>query len=79
MRLPSLPCRFAEVYFSAPGERAFKVKVNGAQDLSNFDPAAVAGPLTLWGCAPALPLFFSSQAIIIEQEGKQRDYGHFQG
>jgi Malectin domain/Abnormal spindle-like microcephaly-assoc'd, ASPM-SPD-2-Hydin len=39
--------KFAEIYFTSPGERIFNVAINGTQVLTNFDIVAAAGaPLT---------------------------------
>ena len=39
--------KFAEIYWTKPGQRVFNVLVNGSQVLTNFDVIAAAGaPLT---------------------------------
>ena len=39
--------KFAEFYWTSPGQRLFNVSINGTQVLSNFDIIAAAGaPLT---------------------------------
>jgi hypothetical protein len=39
--------KFAEIYWSSPGQRIFNVAINGTQVLTNFDiVAAAGGPLT---------------------------------
>lgn len=38
--------KFAEIYFTSPGQRIFNVAINGTQVLTNFDIVAAAGPLT---------------------------------
>ena len=38
--------KFAEIFFTSPGNRIFNVAVNGATVLSNFDPAQAAGAFT---------------------------------
>jgi hypothetical protein len=35
--------KFAEIYFTAPGNRIFNIVINGQTVASNFDPAAAAG------------------------------------
>jgi hypothetical protein len=34
---------FAEIYYTAPGQRVFDVSINGATVLTNFDKVAAAG------------------------------------
>ena len=36
---------FAEIYFTAAGQRTFNVTINGTQVLSNYDTVADVGPL----------------------------------
>lgn len=36
--------KFAEIYFTQPGQRVFSVSINGQQVLTNFDPVAAGGP-----------------------------------
>jgi len=38
--------KFAEIYFTSPGQRVFNVAINGTQVLTNFDIVAATGPLT---------------------------------
>jgi hypothetical protein len=35
--------KFAEIYFTSPGQRVFHVDINGQRQLTNFDPVAAAG------------------------------------
>ena len=39
----SVVLKFAEIYFSAPGQRVFNIVINGVTVESNFDPFAAAG------------------------------------
>jgi hypothetical protein len=39
----SVVLKFAEIYFSAPGQRVFNIVINGVTVETNFDPFAAAG------------------------------------
>ena len=55
----SVTLHFAELYFTAPGQREFNVSINGLPELTNFDIVAAAGGPFL---ATSMQFFVKSDA-----------------
>ena len=57
--------KFAEIYWSSPGQRVFNVSINGTQVLTNFDiVAAAGGPRT--AIDKAFPVTVNNGAITVQ-------------